>query len=175
MADFGFDLLILLDGSLRMLTPLVLAALGGLYAERAGVVDIALEGKMLGAAFAAAATAFVTGSPWAGLLAGVAVATLLSLLHGFVCITHKGEQIVSGMAINILVAGLAPTLANSWFSLNGQTPLLPSDSRFGAINWVGVDLIGDIPFIGPLYAEVISGHSVLTYLALLSVVAAAWL
>ena len=71
MAELYLDILILLDSALRLATPLILAALAGLYAERSGIVDIGLEGKMLGSAFAAAAAAAATGSAWMGLMTGV--------------------------------------------------------------------------------------------------------
>lgn len=175
MPELYLDILILLDSTLRLATPLVLAALAGLYAERSGIVDIGLEGKMLGSAFAAAAAAAVTGSAWMGLLTGIAASVVLALLHGWVSIHQRGNQIVSGTAINIAVAGLAPTLANHWFHLNGQTPLLGGAERFQVLIWPWVETIGKIPLIGPLYAEVISGHSAITYLALLIVPLAAWL
>ena len=174
MDEFFFDILLLSDSSIRLVGPLILAALAGMFAERSGIVDISLEGKMLGAAFAAAATAAVTGSPWLGLLAGIGTSILLALLHGFVSITHRGEQIVSGMAINILVAGLAPVLANSWFHLNGQTPLLDGDQRFLAITLPGTELLSNIPLIGTIYVEVISGQNILTYAALILVPVSAW-
>ncbi|MEI8634354.1 hypothetical protein P4S72_24550 [Vibrio sp. PP-XX7] len=115
----------MLDATIRVATPLILAALAGMFSERSGVVNIALEGKLLSAAFAGAATAHVTGSAWIGLLAGVATSVLLALLHGFASITHKGDQVVSGMAINILAAGLTVTLGRYWFSQGGQTPRYP--------------------------------------------------
>ena len=174
MAELYWDILILLDSALRLATPLVLAALAGRYAERSGIVDIGLEGKMLGAAFAAAAAAATTGSAWMGLLTGIAASVALALLHGWVSIHQRGNQIVSGTAINIAVAGLAPTLANHWFHLNGQTPMLSGESRFEAIVWPGAEAIAGVPVIGPLYAEVISGHNLITYLAILAVPIAAW-
>jgi simple sugar transport system permease protein len=174
MADLYLDILILLDSALRLATPLILAALAGLYAERSGIVDIGLEGKMLGSAFAAAAAAAVTGSAWMGLLSGIGASVALALLHGWVSIHQRGNQIVSGTAINIAVAGLAPTLANHWFHLNGQTPLLAGESRFQALVWPGAEAVADLPVIGALYAEVISGHNLMTYLAILSVPIAAW-
>lgn len=174
MSDLYLDILILLDSTLRLATPLVLAALAGLYGERAGVVDIGLEGKMLGAAFAAAATAAVTGSAWMGLAGGIGASMALALLHGWVSIHQRGNQIVSGTAINIAVAGLAPTLANHWFHLNGQTPLLSGDARFQALTWPGAEMMASVPIIGTFYAEVISGHSALTYLMLAIVPLAAW-
>ncbi len=108
MSDAFVQFVSLLAATVRLATPLVLAALGGLFCERAGVIDLGLEGKMLGAAFAAGATAAVTGSAWLGLGAAIIVAILLALVHGYACITHHGNQVVSGMALNILVAGLAP-------------------------------------------------------------------
>lgn len=101
-------LLSVLDGTVRTAAPLVLAALAGLFAERSGVVDIGLEGKMLAGAFAAAAAASVTGSPWLGLFAAIGAGILLSMVHAYATVTHHGNQVVSGMAINILVAGLTP-------------------------------------------------------------------
>ena len=165
MSDLFFNLLLLCDSALRLAAPLLLAALAGLYAERSGVVDIGLEGKMLGAAFAAASTAAVTGSAWAGLAAGILASIVLAMVHAFVAITQRGEQIVSGMAINIAVAGLAPTLANAWFHLNGQTPILEDTARFTPITLPLAEWSAKIPIIGPIYKEVISGHHLLTYVA----------
>ena len=124
--------LLLTDSTVRLATPLVLAALAGLFAERSGVVDIGLEGKMLGAAFAAAATAAVTGSAWLGLAAGTLFSIFLAMVHGFACITNRGNQVVSGMALNIMVAGLGPTLAEAWFRQGGRTPLLGAEGTLHA-------------------------------------------
>jgi simple sugar transport system permease protein len=154
-----------LDSTLRLSTPLVLAALAGLFAERSGVIDIGLEGKMLGSAFAAAAAAAVTGSAWLGLGAGLAVSVALALLHGFACITHRGNQVVSGVAINILVAGLTVTLGIAWFAQGGQTPALPASARFTPLTWPGSEALAAVPLIGAVYRDLISGHSLLVYLA----------
>ena len=133
MEELFIFFVLIVDATLRVSTPLILAALGGLFCERSGVVDIALEGKMLGAAFAAAAMASVTGSAWLGMLFGIMFAMLLAMVHAYACVTHKGDQVVSGMAINILVAGLGPTLALAWFKIGGQTPALTGDARFRPI------------------------------------------
>jgi general nucleoside transport system permease protein len=168
-------LLSVLDGTLRTAAPLVLAALAGLFAERSGVVDIGLEGKMLAGAFAAAAVASVTGSPWIGLLAGIAAGIALSMVHAYASVTHHGNQVVSGMAINILVSGLTPTLAFAWFQQGGQTPLLQQGERFDPITLPFANGIGDtIPILGPLYREVISGHNILVYAAALAVPLTGW-
>lgn len=172
--EFLADITLLTDSTFRIATPLVLAALAGLFAERAGVVDIGLEGKMLAAAFAAAAAAAVTASPWAGLCAGILASVLLAVLHGYVSISQRGNQIVSGMAINIVVAGLAPTLANYWFQKGGQTPFLTDEARFSAIKFPFADALADIPVIGYLYSEVLSGHNLITYMTIALVPLSAW-
>jgi len=160
--------------TLRVATPMILAALGGMFSERAGIANIALEGKMLGAAFAAAAVAALSGSAIVGLGAGILVAVLLALVHGYACITHNGDQVVSGMAINIMVAGLAPTLALAWFQQGGQTPILSGAQRFAPIILPFSDVARDVPLFGPLYARVLSDQTVLVYVALLAVPLAAW-
>jgi len=126
-------LLSLVASTVRLAAPLVLAALAGLYAERSGVVDIGLEGKMLAAAFAGAAVASLTGSAALGLAAGIATALLLALLHGVAAIAAGGDQIVSGMALNLIAAGATPSLASAWFGQRGTTPPLPNGARFGRI------------------------------------------
>ena len=125
---FSFVFL-MLASTLRVATPLVLCAMGGLFSEKGGIVDVGLEGKMLMAAFFAAATAAVTGSAWAGVAAAVISAEALALLHGLACITYRGNQVVSGVAINILAAGLTIVLGNAWFNRGGQTPALVGDQR----------------------------------------------
>ena len=174
MDDLLLQVLLLIDSTIRLATPLVLAALAGLFAERSGVVDIGLEGKMLGAAFAAAATAAVTGSAWLGLAVGILFSTFLAMVHGFACITNRGNQVVSGMALNIRVAGLGPTLAEAWFRQGGRTPLLGADARFQPIALPFVDELHDVPVLGPIYAVVISNHNILVYVAAAAVPAVAW-
>lgn len=164
-------LAVVLDSTVRLSIPLLCAAMAGLWSERAGVVDIGLEGKMLIAAFASAVAAFVTGSAWAGLGAGILSAVALSLVHGFATITWRGNQIVSGVAINMLAAGLTVILGNAWYSQGGRTPSLEGAARFPDLalpfgGWLRTNL----PIAGPLYDEVVSGHAAPVYLALLCVV-----
>jgi general nucleoside transport system permease protein len=129
-------LLQLIEATIRVSTPLLLACLAGLYSERAGVFDIGLEGKMLaGAFFGAAAAAWAASAGWPagaflGLLAAIAVAVFLSLVHGFASITHRGNQIVSGVAINFLAAGSTIILGQAWFQQGGRTPALTGAARF---------------------------------------------
>ncbi|MBO6505980.1 MAG: ABC transporter permease [Kordiimonadaceae bacterium] len=172
--EFLTDIVLLTDSTLRIAAPLILAALAGLCAERAGIVDIGLEGKMLGAAFAAASAAAITASAWAGLAAGILFSVALALLHGYVSINQRGNQIVSGMAINIMVAGLAPLLAIAWFSRGGQTPFLDSSMRFTEITLPFADVLQDVPFLGAIYSDLISGHNLLTYVAFAAVPVVAW-
>ena len=146
-----------LAATLRMATPLILCAMGGLFSERSGIIDVGLEGKMLMAAFFAAATASVTGSAWLGMLAAIAAAETLALLHGFACITHRGNQVVSGVAINILAAGLAVVLSTAWFQQGGQTPSLGASARLMPLFWPS------------------AGDNILVYVALLSVPLTWWI
>jgi simple sugar transport system permease protein len=166
MMDGVLDVIVpMLAATVRVATPLILAALAGLFAERSGVVDVGLEGKMLLAAFAAAGTAAVTGSVWLGLLAAIGAASALALLHAVACVTLRGNQVVSGMAINVLAAGLSATLALAWFRQGGQTPALPPASRWQAIPLPGAEWIAQIPLVGRLLTGVVGGHTLLVYAA----------
>ena len=170
-----FQLIILLfDATLRTSTPLILAALAGMFSERSGTINLALEGMMLGGAFSAATVAFYAGSPWVGLLAAIATTIALSLLHGFACITHKGNQVVSGMAINILMSGLTALVGIALFAQGGKTPALDKGSRFQPITFPGADAVQDVPVLGLIYSELLSGHNILVYVAFLAVPAAWW-
>lgn len=171
--DF-LTLIQVLDSSLRMATPLLLCCLAGLFSERAGVFDIGLEGKMLMAAFFSAAIAAVTGNVWLGMLAGIAASLVLSGLHGVASITFRGNQLISGVAINFLASGLTVLIAQSWFQQGGRTPSLFSGGRFEEITLPFADTLADVPFLGPIYAELISGHSFIVYLALACVPATWW-
>lgn len=175
MSDFFLIIVLMADSTLRVATPLVLAALGGMFAERSGIVDIGLEGKMLGAAFAAAAAAAVAGSAWVGLAAAILASILLALIHGYACITHNGNQVVSGMALNILVAGLTVVLGTAWFQRGGQTPQLTGEGRFAPLALPLAEMLADLPLLGPLYARLISGHNILVYLAFAAIPLVAWL
>ena len=93
------------DAAFRMATPLILAALGGVFSERSGVVNIALEGILLTGAFASVLVTYQTGDPWLGALAGTAAGVLVSSLHALVSVTFRANQIVSGVAINLLAMG----------------------------------------------------------------------
>lgn len=164
----------LLDLTVRSAVPLLLACLAGLYSERSGIVDIGLEGKMLGGAFAAAAVAAMTGNAWLGVLAGIAVAVMLSLVHGFASITNRGNQIVSGVAINFIAAGLAALVGQAFFSMGGRTPQLLAEGRFNPITLPFADTLRDVPVFGLIYAELISGHNLIAYFAFVMVPVTWW-
>jgi simple sugar transport system permease protein len=156
MDDALSFVLLTLAATLRVATPLVLCAMGGLFSEKSGIIDVGLEGKMLMAAFFAATTAAVTGSAWAGVAAAIIAAEAMALLHGVACITYRGNQVVSGVAINILAAGLTIVLGNAWFNRGGQTPALVGDQRLMPILLPG------------------AGDNILVYLALAAVPLTWW-
>lgn len=157
----------LIASTLRVATPLILCALAGMLAERSGVIDLGLEGKMLFGAFAAASAGALTGSTAVALLAACGVAILLSWLHGFATVSHRGDQVVSGMAINIIAAGLTAVLAIAWFQQGGQTPTLGENVRLRPL-WPEAP-----EALGPVIGEGFFAHSALVYVALL-LVAAVW-
>lgn len=166
--DF-LTLLQILDTTVRLATPLLFACLAGLFSERSGIFDIGLEGKMLIAAFFSGALAATSGSVWIGLLAGVGSSIALALVHGLASITFRGNQLISGVAINFLAAGLTVLIAQDWFQQGGRTPSLTGDARFQSIDLPFADAFADIPYLGPIYSELISGHSILVYVAVLTV------
>jgi len=154
----------LVASTLRLSTPLLLCALAGLVSERSGVVDLSLEGKMLSAAFAAGAVGAVTHSAMLGIAAAVIVACLISLVHGFACVTHRGDQVVSGVAINMVAAGLTVVLGRSWFQQGGQTPPVDEAVRLRGL-WArfAEPTAGD--WIGSIFGHGLLSHDVLVYVA----------
>lgn len=117
----------LLFSTIRLATPLLLASLGGLWSERSGVINIALEGLLLAGAFTAAVVTHFLHNPWLGLTAAILAGMATALVHAFVCITCKADQVVSGMAINILFLGLPALLSGAFFDSTGATPQIPKD------------------------------------------------
>ncbi len=160
----------LLASTIRMSVPLILACLAGLWSERAGIVDIGLEGKMLIAAFVAASASAVYGSAWIGLILAIAASVSFALVHGYASINQRGNQVVSGVAINMLAAGLAVVLGNEWFREGGRTPALPPEGRFLPFEFPNLH---DIPIIGPL-ERIFLSHSILAYAAIALVPITAW-
>lgn len=164
----------LLASTLRLGTPLLFACLAGLYSERAGIFDIGLEGKMLMAAMASGAVAYATGSAWAGLGAGIFAALLLAAVHGLAAITFRGNQLISGVALNFIASGATVLIAQTLFQQGGRTPALDGAARFGAMPLPFAEALRPVPLLGPFYADVISGQSVLVYIALWCVPVTWW-
>jgi ABC-type uncharacterized transport system permease subunit len=111
---------------------------------------------------------------WLGLLAGVAAAIVVSLIHGYASIDQRANQIVSGTAINMVADGLTALIGNAIWSQGGRTPQLPAEAQFGVINWPFANEIGAVPIIGPIYQHLISGHDIVTYFAFLLVPLTYW-
>jgi simple sugar transport system permease protein len=172
--DYFIQFVLILDSTVRLATPVILACLAGLFSERAGIVDIGLEGKLLASAFGAAAAAAVFGSAWVGLLFGILVSLGFSAIHGLASITFKGNQTISGVALNFLAAGLTTFLGQSWFHRGGFTPQLSGSQRFNPIDLPFASEIKDVPVIGTIYADLISGHNIIVYVAFAAVPLTAW-
>ncbi|HEX3281198.1 MAG TPA: ABC transporter permease, partial [Pyrinomonadaceae bacterium] len=117
----------LIWSTIRLATPLILAALGGMFSERAGIINIALEGMMLAGAFTAAAVTYAVGNPFVGLAAGMAAGMLIAGIHAIASIRYKADQVVTGTAINILMLGLPAFLSGAFFLSSGSTPQIPKD------------------------------------------------
>ncbi len=173
--EYFTDLASLLNSTFRISTPLIFAAMAGLFAERSGVIDFGLEGKMLAAAFVAATGSYFFGSEWLGLALAIIACVSLSMLHGFASVTHKGDQVVSCVAINILMIGLTTALAAAWFGQAGLTPTLGNDQRFLEITLPFADALRSVPVIGLIYSEILSGHYIFVYIAYLLVPVVYWI
>jgi len=145
----------LIESTIRLATPLVLAALGGLFSERSGVINIALEGKMLAGAFTAAAVTYAadvrlgmgTASPWLGLLGGMIAGLFIAAIYAVSCIKFKADQVVSGAAINILMLGIPGFLSGALFLSSGSTPQLPKDHLLPQSPYVIALAIGVLVFV----------------------------
>jgi simple sugar transport system permease protein len=144
----------LLASTIRNATPLIFAALGGMFSERSGVVNIGLEGLMLISAFAGVVGAFLSGSALVGLGFGLAAGLLFALIHALMCITFEADQIISGTAINLLALGGTGFLMVLIFGSGGTSP------RVSGFKEVAIPLLSDIPLIGPA----LFNQSLLVYL-----------
>lgn len=155
----------MLASTLRLATPLIFCALAGLFSERSGVVDIGLEGKMLFAAFAAGAAGALYGSTALAMLAAIGVAIALSWMHGLACVSYRGDQVVSGVAINIIAAGLTVVLGIAWFAQGGQTPAVTNAVRIQALFPEAPAALAAIPWLGPLVGVGLLSHNPMVYVA----------
>jgi len=148
-----------LAATVRNATPLIFAALGGLFSERSGVVNIALEGLMLIGAFAGVVGAYITGNAWIGLLTALAAGLVFALVHAVMCVTFEADQIISGTAINLLALGGTAFLLVEIFGSGGTSPRV---ERFENIR---LPLLADIPVIGRGFFD----QSILVYMLYLLV------
>jgi len=164
-----------LASTLRVSVPLILCALAGVLCERAGVIDLGLEGKMLATAFATAAVGVSTGSLPLALAAALAVGLALSMLHGYACVSHGGDQVVLGMAITMTAAGLTVVLGIAWFAQGGQTPPVPESVRLGGWFTGAGAVVAQLPGVGPALSLALFGHNLMVYGALALVGAVWWL
>jgi ABC-type uncharacterized transport system permease subunit len=147
----------LVASTLRLFTPILLAALGGAINERAGIFNIALEGQMLIGAFFAVAGVFWTGSPEIGLALAIISSTTTALVLGFFVIDMRGNAIVLGIAVNILALGLTTFLMRVVFGVAGSY----YDPTLVGLPNIQVPLVADLPLVGPI----LSGYSILVYAA----------
>lgn len=133
MSDFFSSDLIwisILFATLRMSTPLIFAAMGGLISERSGVINIALEGFMLVGAWVGAVAALKFGNAWIGWIMAGCAGAVIAAVYGIFAIELKADQIVAGTAINLLVIGVNPFITKVFFNSTGSTPPLALESRF---------------------------------------------
>ncbi len=174
MDDMVLILSSVLGATLRISVPLILCAMAGVLSERAGVIDIGLEGKLLASAFAAAAAGALGAPAFVALVVAIAVSMTLAAVHGLACITFKGDQIVSGVALNIIALGLTAVLGLHWFQRGGRTPDVPPAGRFTALFPDAARAMQDVPLIGPFIAEGLLAHNLLTWLAFAAVPLVWW-
>jgi len=146
----------LFAAALRMATPIVYAALGGIFSERVGIINIGLEGTMLISAFAGVTTSFYTGNPWLGVVVAVLAGGLVGLLHALLTVRFVGNQIVSGTGINIFALGFTAYMSQIIWGSRGA-----SEGVRGLGTWT-IPFISDLPVVGPI----IGSHSPLVYLML---------
>ena len=135
----------LLLGTVALSAPLIFGALGGVISERVGVVNVAIEGQLLAGAFLSAFVASVTGNPWVGLIAAMVAGVLVSFLLAAFSIKYIVDQVIVGVVLNVLVAGLTSFLYST--VLTSNTPLFNSPPRFPRIS---IPFLSEIPILGPV-------------------------
>ena len=116
------SIIALIFSTIRLATPLIFAGLGGMFSERSGVINIALEGLMLAGAFTGAVITYEVGNPYLGMLAGMLAGAALAYIYALACIKFQADQVVSGMAINFLMIGLPAVISGAIYDSSGSTP-----------------------------------------------------
>jgi len=124
----------LILATIRISTPLILASLGGVISECAGVINIALEGTMLMGAFSSVAATYYTGNPWIGVLAAIIVSAVFATIHAIICVTFKANQVVSGVALNMLADGITVFMLRMLFNLEGISQSVKKLPQWQIIN-----------------------------------------
>jgi simple sugar transport system permease protein len=147
----------LFAATLRLATPIAFGSLGGLFSERAGIVNIGLEGMMLTGAFAGVTASYFTGNPYLGVLAAVLIGGFLGLVHGFIAVSFAGDQIVSGTGINIFALGFTAYMSQILWGSRGAS------DQVAGLPTISIPLLKDVPIVG----EVIGTHTPLVYLMII--------
>lgn len=150
----------ILGSSLRGSVPLILAATGGSFSNRAGVSDLGLEGMMLFGAFFGVYGSYISGSAWVGLLFGALFGIVISMLHAVMHITYRVNASISGMCVNLLATASTPLLLNAIFDSNGNSPQVQGFAKINS------PALASIPFIGPI----LNSQSILFYVTIIMVV-----
>lgn len=142
-------ILSLLFATIRSATPLIFAALGGLFSERSGVINIALEGLMLAGAFTAAVVSLQTQNPYLGFVSGLAVGGVLAFVYAVACIKFEADQVVAGMAINFLMIGLPALISGVIYDSTGSTPQIPLEYKMpmltNSLSWGSILAFAMVP------------------------------
>lgn len=157
---------VFLNSLLRFVTPILFAALGGLWCQRVGVFNIALEGQLLAGAFAAVAGSYYLHSALAGVISAAFAGALFGALFALLVVRFRADAIITALALNLFSAGLSVFLLRSLFGVRGAF----RDPGIVGLEPVGLPLIDDLPIAGPVLGPLLSGHSILVYLALAAVV-----
>lgn len=140
----------ILVSSVRLSTPLIFAAMGGLIAERSGIATICLEGVLLVSAWVAAVVTYYTHEPALGVVCACLAGSVSMMLHAFLSITARSDQIISGVAVNIFAAGLTPLFSKVFFGTSGNSPMLSFQERLGIMP---IPWLQNIPVLGKLFFE----------------------
>ena len=148
------DIVAVLNSTLRLTTPIAYVTLGAVILEKSGVNAMAMEGTMLAGAFGAVVGSWFTGSAWIGVLAGILFSVLISLIRGFLCISHQADQTVSGVGINILASGMTAMLLKVIWNMDGK-----SDVVTALTDW-SIPFLENVPVVG----EIIGKQNPLVYL-----------
>jgi len=151
----------MLESTLRLSVPLLFAAMGGVLCERSGIATICLEGVMITSAWTAAVVNYSTGNPWLAITAASLAGTATMGLHALLSVRLRADQIVSGVAVNLVASGMTPLLNKALYGSPTNTPSIPMSERFATWEVPG---LAKLPFLGPL----LFAHKPLVFAAILA-------